>query len=360
MIQLKGTPLLLDVMLRPIGRGIQLVVAAILTAIVVMLEWWAVLPLPLAFSYFAYEFFFWRRGDRACRIRLGEFLGFEDAVRGQRRDLDPAEVYCAKLHYRRSSVEGYAICVVLAGVDGVHFAVQLDEVLNFEPQPWDIDADTTDAVLGGYGGMVRALAPQEAVCRQIVRDRDGRLVTWLRERLQPEAWRRTGLRVWRGEAPDLDLFGYHIGEPDGWCVIEGQEIRVSTGGGEVISAKLSPSRCWTSERQAVLFQPGGEGELDPQLIPLLILDFEGLQLAVPAPIVGANESAKPAQRDFLHVHVPDGAAALWHTWMEIEAERWPALLLQGVLDSRVATGELPAALADRFGSSLESSEAIDA
>jgi len=358
MIHLKGTPLLLDVMLRPIARGVQLFVAAVLTAPVVMLEWWAVLPLPLALSFFVYEYYFWRRGDRACRIRLGSALEFEDRVRGQRRDLQLADIHCAKLHYRRSEVEGYAICVVLAGVDGVQFAVQLDEVANFEPKPWDVDADTTDAVLGGYGGLVRALAPREAVCRQIVRDGQGQFIAWLRERLPPETWRRTGLRVWRGRAPDLDLFGYHAGEPDGWCVFDGGDIRVS-GVGQVTAARVSSVGCWTSERQAVLVRPGEKGDLDPQLIPLLILDFDRFQLAVPAPIVGANEAANPAREDFLHAHVPDGAAALWHTLMEVESGQWPELIRQALLDSRVATGELPDALAARLTQSSAGSELAD-
>jgi hypothetical protein len=353
MIHLKGTPLLLDVMLRPVVRGAQLVVAALLTAAVIMLEWWAVLPLPLAFSFVAYELFFWWRGDRAVRVRLGQALNFVDPVRGQRRVILPADIYTAKLHFRRSEVEGYAICVVLADREGVLFAAQLDEVAHFEPQRWDIDADTTDAVLGGYGGMVRALAPQQSVCRQVVRDTRGQLVQWLREQLPPEVWERTSLRLWRGEAPDLDLFGYHTGEPDAWCVLEADRIRVTRDGGEVLEARLSQSDCWTSERQAVLFRPGGDRALDPQLIPLLVVATEDFQLAIPAPIVGASAPAKPATSDFFHAHVPDGAAALWHLWQRIDAVEWPALLRQAVLDSRVATGGLPPSLSARLGAVVE-------
>lgn len=360
MIHLKGTPLLLDVMLRPVVRGAQLVIAAVLTAAVVMLEFWAVLPLPLAFSFVAYELFFWWRGDRAVRIRLGQALNFEDSVRGQRRVLLPAEVQSAKLHFRRSEIDGHAICVVLAGPDGVLLAVQLDEVSNFEPRRWDVDADTTDAVLGGYGGMVRALAPQEAVCRQVVRDSEGQLIQWLREQLPPGAWERTSLRLWRGESPDLDLFGYHTGEPDAWCILDGEHIRVVMGPGEELERSLSQCGCWTSERQAVLFRPGARGELDPQLIPLLVLAVDGFHLAIPAPIVGASEASRPARSDFFHAHVPDGAAALWHMWQVLEGERWPALLRQAVLDSRVVTGVLPTALSVRLGAAIERPKAADA
>ena len=73
---------------------------------------------------------------------------------------------------------------------GVQFAIQLDEV-SFQPTPWDVDANTTDVVLGGYAGMVRALAPKDALCRQVVRDPQGQLVAWLREKLAATAWEKT-------------------------------------------------------------------------------------------------------------------------------------------------------------------------
>ena len=282
MTQLKGTPLLLDVMLRPIGRGIQVVFAAVFTAAFLMMEWWAVLPLPAAFAVIAYELFFWVRGDRACRIRLGESLQFHDPIRKQSIVIEPSSIAYVRLHYRKSDLDGFAVAAVIAREDGVCFALQLDEVVTFEPREHDIDTDTMDAVLGGCGGMVRALAHRDAVCRQTVADPKGALVEWLRSQAPAAAWRRIALRGWRGTEPELDLFGYHVGEPELWCTVDEKQICTVDDDNRSVH-QMTTLACRAGMRQAVLFRPHERGELDPQGIPLLYLALGDLEFAVPAP-----------------------------------------------------------------------------
>lgn len=316
---LKGTPRELDAFLRPVLRGLQVLVVAPTTLALLWLQWWWWLPVPLIVSVLATEWFFWSRGDRACVLTLGAG-SVRVADPRMQRDLEIplGTIRSASLLVRDApdAPEEREVVVALGGPEGPLLAVAFRVQPGAVPDvPFAVDVDAADAVLGGIAGVVRSLAPRERVFRQVIRDDAG--LQHLVASLPPEIWQRAAVRCWRGAEPSLDLFGYHDQPADHALLLDPDAARLTAGGSPSSERALGPDHpvaVGRSARQATLFTMHGEdhAELDERL-PLMIVDLHPLgRIAFPAPSVDPSLPEVALDDDLLHVHGPEGAVILWH------------------------------------------------
>lgn len=323
-LELEGSPAELERMLRRGARWAQLLLALPPTLLLWWLGAWYWLPLPLAASFVLYELLFWWRGDAPLSLQLGEDgLRLLDSWKEAPLALDWSEVTLAKAFWRRTP-EGAEVTTLLASERGPLFALRFLLLRDAAPEPGDVDLDAADALLGGQGGVIRSVAPVERVARQ--RFEDPRGLVYLRSRLPPEVWKRTGLRLWTGLAPALDPFGYHADEPSGWLLLEGRRWALHVPGtGEIAQrGNLASLALFSASRTVRMVSLSGPVEAE---VPLLGLDLGGLRVWFPAPQAGPGlPPAELAPTDH-HTHPPEGAALLWHLRAELPRERWPETLV---------------------------------
>lgn len=340
MIELEGTPQILDAVLRPIGRAVQLLLGLSISAVLAFFQawWWA--PVPLALSFLVYEVVFWWRGDRPATLSLGRVITLHDSVRGQTITINPEDIEVATLHYRRSpkarskGAERQEVYVVLGGFEGAKLAIRFTvDPTAWRPASGDVDIDTMDRITGGYAGLLRAVAPGTAIARQTFDDPAGQVIRWLRQRIPEPAWKRIGLRVWKGEAPPLDAFGHHTDEPSGWLVIARDRYRLLLDG-EIHRGDITLIRSARAERSAALMMDDGKGghRIQTTQLPMLVLELDdAIDLAFPSPVDGGGiGNAHELDEHCLHTHVPEGAALVWHILTTWPRTTWPAALRQRV------------------------------
>lgn len=331
MIRLHGQPFVLDRLLRVPLRVVQLLVGGGLSLVLAWMDLWWWVPVPLALSFLVFELFFWRRGDRAVDLELGDRLTVVDPVRGQRLDLDPADVTVASILHRPGPPGTHDVWFVLSADTGPLLAARVRTRAPFAARPTDLDARLTDAMLGGDAGSVRALAPNDRVVRQIVDDPKAEAVRWLRERIPVDAWSRTGARVWKGAQPGMDILGHFEGPADAFLVLEGDRFRID--GSEQV---LGPLDAGCSGRQVVLF---GEA-LQDQELPMLVLDLDAdTPLVCPAPIGGTLGERRDLEERMLHTHGAEGALVVWHVLRNLPEDGWPETIRQALDEARTAVPE---------------------
>ncbi|MBT3218270.1 MAG: hypothetical protein HN348_04210 [Proteobacteria bacterium] len=325
MIQLKGKPFLLDKLLRPFARAAQIVVIALFTTLLWWYSQWLLLPIPFLIAVLCYEAVFWYRGDRPCVLTLGDKLELFDPRREQHLSIDPSKVTTARMHYRRAE-RGFEVFAVLGDEEGVLFAGQF-LMGAFVPQRQDIDIKTVDAFLGGYAGLLRALAPTDRLCRQAIDDPSGLAINWLRLKLPEVAHQRSSLRLWEGEAPDLDAFGYHATQPTARLELEGQQYCLHSEG-RTQEGTLAPALA-SSTREVLMLRPGDHENFSPQQIPLLVVYLApSTKVAIPAPVLGTLAESEPPSKTLFHTHVPEGAVLIWHILGNLNRTNWPVELQQ--------------------------------
>ena len=181
--------------------------------------------------------------------------------------------------------------------------------------PHDVDVDMLDELIGGYAGVLGAVAGREHRVRQTIDDPAAQVLGLLRERLPPAVWRRQAARVWRAR-PHPRHLGLHRGptallvaDEDSWYLHEGDETK---------SGPITLLRASRSERQIVLQVPDSrattvdEPELEQVSVPLLVIEFDpGVVLAIPAPVALMASQSVEADDGLLQAHLPEGAAP-WH------------------------------------------------
>lgn len=326
---LVGTPHLVDTFVRPVARVVQVGLGLALGAVLAWAGWWWWVPLPLVLSFLLYDLVFWWRGDRAQTLRLdGHVLLLEDPLGGPPLGVDLRHVTVATL-FHRPVVDELEVVVALGDDAGPRFALRVLQRAPLEPGIHDVPTEIMDLMFGGIAGLFRALAPASQRPRQTFVDPAGTWIQALRERIPPDAWRRTGLRLWAGMEPPIDLFGYYEGAHTDWIVLDGRDWRRASGSSGTIAG-------WTirsAERSAVLFQGMERHRVDR--LPLALLNLGGdTTIAVPAPAAPGVGEQQPLTGDLLHTHAPEGAALLWHLMTHTPRDARPPELVEMIADRR--------------------------
>lgn len=295
-------------------------------------------PLPLAILVLGTEAWFARRGDRAQvltihghRLELQDALGADQVVL-----LDGVTVATA---FVRPADDGQVeVAVVLGDDEDVRFAIRVLQRRPPEHDPDLVPADTLDLLFGGIAGLFRALAPADRRPRQTFLDPEGSLLTLLRERVPVEAWRRTGIRLWPGMEPEIDIFGYYRPVHSDWLVLDGHTWRRDGETGSIAGWSFA-----TAEREAVLFQ-GLERQQVQRLPLVLVVLGPTTTVAVPAPSAPDAGPEQLLTSDLLHTHAPEGASLIWHLLQHTPRDRWPPSLKQMIEDRRVFRADFEAGL----------------
>lgn len=342
MIALSGTPERWDPLLAPALR-IGLPLLGLLSgALLVWLDQWTLAPWPLAVGLVLAEVVLWARGDRPVRLELDDAVRLTDRVAGRSLRVAASAIRAVTVHARPRG-DGVQAVVVLADDDGPRLALDLRvPPASLDRLPAWVDVDTLDARLGGYGGLLRAVAPAEIRGRQPIDDPAGQVLDWLVRTLDPDAWQRTIVRVWIGEAPPLDPFGLHATPPDGTLVLDGDGWalrRPGDPGG--LQGLVTLTRAGHAARRIALARPLREGEAgrvdalptEEVDLPLLVVALdEGAQLALPAPFAETLGPAMPLEATTWHTHVPEGGAVLSHLLRRWPEAAWPRALRRRFAD----------------------------
>ncbi|MEQ1502966.1 MAG: hypothetical protein ABMB14_12085 [Myxococcota bacterium] len=356
---LHGERVDLDGYLRRAARAVQLLIAVPATIALWYAGWWWWVPIPLVASIGVYEALFWARGDRPTTLRLGpDGLSLDDPLRRQQLALRWDEVELATATWQRAR-GGSEVVVLLADRRGPRFAVRflLPGGPALVPGPNDVDLDAADAILGGQAGVIRSVAPFEVIARQRFEHPVG--FDYVRAALPPAVWRRTGLRVWTGAAPPLDLFGYHVEDPDGWLVLDGTDWTLRRYGADEVLATgdLTDLRAHQAARTVSIVVRLGTAPIDIE-VPLIGLS---LGAGVPAPPLEAGGGPAGPVRVWLpaptgakfadnraieatdrHTHPPEGAALVWHLLRTVTAGELPAAVRTAISAAGIDPSRLPA------------------
>lgn len=326
---LYGAPKEFDTFLRPPARFVHVTFGALATALLFWLGFFWIAPLPFALGFVWYEWFFWSRGDRPFEVSLHPDGTVEvyEPFKDLRWSADLSKTRAATIVYRATG-DGHHDCVaVFSDERGVQLALQF-RINGFEPRPEDVNADLWDAVFGGLSGLIRALAPRDRMARQVLDDPRG--LAWMRAAVPGGSWNRTGLRVWKGAAPEIDLFGYHSGDPTGFLTLDEGEFTLWDGESATHFpiGELSMAR---SQRPITLFRMWGEdSEEREELVPLLLVDLGPHTVAIPAPTAGQTGDFRELDPELLHMHAPEGAALVWHLLRHRDRTSWPVALEEWV------------------------------
>lgn len=317
-MKLKGAPQRLDVVLRPLVRIVQVLFALISGAICAYMDWWWWLPLPVAGSFLAYELIFWLRADRPITLELRDSLVLRDPRRRLVHEVRPSEVHVATAFARRST-EHLDLRLQLGSRDGVLLALWLRLPADTPLPPHTVDSDASDALLGGDYGSPASLAPGWRVGRQRI-DAPAAALAWFVEHLPPESWERTGLRVWQGVEPELDLLGHHTGDPSAWWVLDGDTLHDGT---QTLPLKWGPLQ--RAERTAVLLHAGRglDDTFAPEQLVLALFDLGAVRVAAPTRQLAARATRCELDDALFHTHGAEAAALLDHLRRVMPRDAWP-------------------------------------
>lgn len=333
-IRLLGTPIQLDLYLRPLVRAIQVTVGMIPTVVLLFYGqwWWA--PVPLALSFVLYEAFFWSRGDRPIKFELGDTIVLDDPAADRRREIRPEQVHAVTVHHRARGGDRSEVVVVLASRTDILLSVRFLVEPDVRLPKSAVDVELMDELLGGYGGLVAPTASPTERCRQTIDDPTGQALRWFRANLPTAAWRRRAARVWRGAAPKLDAFGLHADAPAGLLVLQGDDWALHENG-ETLRGTITLVSSARTTRTVELARKPREGEtlkpgefLTEEVdVPVLVLELdEALSLAMPAPLAGLVGQHREPDDALLHCHVAEGGALLWNFLTRWRRSAWPAPL----------------------------------
>lgn len=307
-----GEPLEVDQVLRPMLGFLRWVVGLTVGALFWCMGWLWWVPVPLVVATLAMEGVLLFRSDRAIRLTIGP-----DRIVSDDRFAPTLTVRADDIHtcviLERPRGPGHEAVVVLGSTTRplMALAFQLDA-----PLGRGVEVDAIDAHLQAGAGVLRSVAPGTRTLRQRFHDR--KALDALLALVPEAATHRIGLRLWRGAAPELTVFGHHATNADAWMVVEGDRYRVTDPGGEPLTeGALRLDGVRTARRDALLLRVAGAEGPDLGTLPLLVLDLDGLSLAIPAP--ARSGEAVPADEALVHTHAPEAAALLarLHTDAEV-------------------------------------------
>ena len=306
----RGTPVELDTFLEPVVRFTLLALAVPISAVLWWFSAWWWVPVPLVIAMVAHQAYFASRADRPTVLRLeAGGISLEDPARGEPLHVDPAEVHVATVFLRRGRAD-HRVVLLLADAEGPRLALQQSLASEPELPVPCVDIDAADALLGGQAGILKSVAPLERSARQTF-SREG-ILSWCHAHVPQEAWLRTGLQLRRGEAPPLSPFGFLVGEPDAWIVLDGDTW--SLRGDMVTSGSLEGVRAETVRRTLELLRRTDEGpeEAAVEVTHLALTLVAGVRIVFPAPLAAGLAPASEPQSTDLHAHAAEGAALVTH------------------------------------------------
>lgn len=332
----KGKPVRLDVVWRPVWFVLLGVAGLLASAWLAWRGMWVVMPLPFAGALLLHQVIFWLRGDRPLVATLdGSRLVCVDQKGGSNLDVDLSQATAASLSIREGD-EDQAFLVLH---DDRRELVALR--LKTPHRSWPEDAVVLDAlqpVLGGNAGILRGLAGSAKIVRQTLQDKDGAFTSAVLAAVPPSAWSRVSVRVWRGADPAVDYMGLHQDMPDALLTV-GEEGWTLTDRmtGEQTRGTLDASQGWRARKHLALLPVPGVDSERVTALPLLVWQLaEGLRLVIPAPIAGHQGELVELDDNALHTHLAEGSQLAWWLLDRLPAGQIPEGLKQAIADSRVA------------------------
>jgi len=298
-----------DTFLKPLARRGALLLGMLCIPVLVWLELWMWVPIPLLALVLLNEFVWWLRGDRAIVVQLSrDSLVVVDRKGQDELSLAVADIQAVNVWYR-SHAKGHEVCLALFDGHRVRFAATLHCASDaFVPAPTDIDVCKWEELLGETAGIRAAVAPPEVSVRQHLRGIE--LLTWCRERFATEAHSRTWARAWLGAAPPLTLFGIHANAPDG-MIRCGPGSALHAPDGEALQVPLAIIA--HAHRAVTLLEKTADG---PQTVEghiglAVLATSDTTRLVCPcADVVQSEVVLGPSD---LHTHTPEAMALLSHT-----------------------------------------------
>ena len=296
-----------------------------LTAVLACFGAWWWLPIPTLMALAVHQTIFWLRRDRPSELNLDDrVITLLDEERGA-----PITVEVDKVHvvsgYVQTRPSHNSVVVVLGTAARAAFAVQFH--LTKPPAlPHGVDVDRADRRLGGQAGVLRSVAPLHQTARQAFTNQSA--VQWFVEHLPHEAWERTGLQLWKGEAPPVSAFGFHIQEPSGWLILDGSAWTANLTDGTSMEGLLNQVRASTFRRVLHLMRRSEDGPTEaPVEVPYLRLRLaDDLSVAFPAPLAAGLAEVVEAEETDFHCHAAEGAALVAHLSRVLPGDRLPTVL----------------------------------
>lgn len=273
-----------------------------------LLLWWmdALLwvPLPVALSFVVHDVLLRPRRDGSLRLTLDpDGLALLDPLDGENIEIAWSSVEIARCAVRVQGPER-EITLMFADASGPLLALRVILPLSAPSKPTDTDLDAWVRWVGPGAAAIRSLS--ERTARQSFRD--ARLLPFLRAALPAERWERTGLRLWSGPAPELDISAHHAGPHDGWLFLEGERWELRQNGAVSARGRIEGLGLCSARRSS----PLGAGE-----IPLLgvTLPREGgpdLRVFFFSPAASSVAPLVTLTDSDTHTHPGEGAALLAH------------------------------------------------
>lgn len=340
LVTVKGQPVVLDAVFRPIVRWSLLLLGAIVSAVLGWFGQWFWLPIPMVVAHFAFEAIFYVRGDRPVVVRLrGRQLTMTDSKGGHQFDVDLNQAHAASLAVRRGTRGRDQAFIVLHDTERVLVALRLITTHLHWPDH-AVPLDDLQPVFGGNAGIVRGLGPITRIVRQTLRDDEGAAARALLERIPEPAWSRTAARVWRGEAPMVDFMGLHQGEPDGLIILEGSRVEVvQHEPARRQQHKIAAHEGGRAERLLELMAGPGEAAQSARL-PLVVWQVAtGVQLVIPSPHAGRHGDWCDLSDHSLHTHLAEGTLVAWFLLQHQADKQVPSSISLGIRDAMTAMEE---------------------
>lgn len=310
----QGFPRELGPALRRALRPLAFIVGGVGSGVLWWFDEWGWLPVPLAGAFLMVEMVVASRHERPLQLRLEEDrVGLLDPA-GPDRDIAIADLFAVTLLSRALRDGRREHLILLVGHDDIVLAIPVQSDRALGPHEIDLDAEVA---LAGIGHLGRSTTPGPRLFRQVVHD--GRVLDWIRRVTPNAAFSRLAVAAWRGKEPPLDVFGYHEAPPDGWLRMDGAEVcliphPITQGSLRVAprTFQCSSARLGRTHRSATLLSEAGATTHLVNELPLLVIDFGGLRIALPAPGVPLALPMVELDDEVLHMHAAQGAIILAH------------------------------------------------
>lgn len=212
MVVLQGSPEAVDEFFKPFIRGAEVVLGLIATAFFVwLLPIWT-WPIPAVLVVLIGEWILARRGVQIYQVHLTP-----EHLKLLRGDTVPPVVLAydaiqsVQVMYQNQGPHRSMTWWVM-NTSTQRLAFQLECEPRPEWTPDDVPLDLMTALFGGNPGVLRALADPEDIIDQVLRDRHGTGLRWLREHIPRAAWQRPTIRVWNATTDEMDEKGLYASD----------------------------------------------------------------------------------------------------------------------------------------------------